>query len=244
MPSAECRVTDERGEVDARANALHPSGRPRHRAFPLPTWHSTLGIRHSRGLGLIEMLTVLALLVVGLGFVVVTARHVRSKSATELTRKRVQALVDATGTLLTRGIDPTLRPPAAADGEDAARREATLADFAVRSSRRLAHALNPASDEGSTASAARPLVNVGVSVGVVGPPEILDAWDRPIALMPRPLADLGMAPDDGPFFVSAGADGRFLTLADNIYSYDLPALLPPLPASIARPATEPAGQGE
>jgi hypothetical protein len=62
--------------------------------------------------------------------------------------------------------------------------------------------------------------------------------------MPRQLPALGIAPDDGPFFVSAGPDGSFLTLADNLYSYDLPALLPrpgqsPSRPTARRPATAP-----
>jgi hypothetical protein len=46
--------------------------------------------------------------------------------------------------------------------------------------------------------------------------------------MARQVPSVGIAPDDGPFFVSAGPDGQFLTLSDNLYSYDLPALLPPV----------------
>jgi hypothetical protein len=179
--------------------------------------------RSRRALGLIELLTLVAVLMIALALMVGTARHVRSASANELTRKRMLALADAAGEAISRGVDPTL-PTSEIPATDA---EARFQQFALRSSLRLEAALN---DRGT--AAAKPAMTPGLATAIVaatvGRPELDDAWGRPIALMPRQEPSIGMAPDDGPFLVSAGPDGRFLTLSDNIYSYDLPVLLPPV----------------
>jgi len=49
----------------------------------------------------------------------------------------------------------------------------------------------------------------------------LDPWGTPLLRFDGPVVGLGVSPDDGPWLVSAGPDGRFLTITDNIYSYDL-----------------------
>lgn len=167
---------------------------------------------------MIELLALVAILAVAFALMAATARHVRSSSAMELTRKRMTALTHAAADLLERGVDPRLSfaSTTATDGE----LEDRLRRFAVESSRKLGETLSRRSG----------------SLLAVNTPELHDAWGRPIALLPRQVSAVGMAPEDGPFLVSAGPDGRFLTLADNIYSYDLPALLPPL----ANPATNPA----
>ena len=158
---------------------------------------------------------------IALALMVGTARHVRSASANELTRKRMLALADAAGKAISRGVDPTL-PMSEVLVTDA---EARLQQFALRSSLRVDQALN---DRGSATAtpAMTPRLATAIVAATVGRPELDDAWGRPIALMPRQEPSIGMAPDDGPFLVSAGPDGRFLTLSDNIYSYDLPVLLP------------------
>lgn len=51
-------------------------------------------------------------------------------------------------------------------------------------------------------------------------PSLRDAWGTPIVFIPRTHPILGMAPRDAPFFLSAGPDRKFLTLADNLYSYE------------------------
>jgi hypothetical protein len=50
-----------------------------------------------------------------------------------------------------------------------------------------------------------------------------DAWGTPIVFMPSMHPAVGMAPspEDKPFFLSAGPDGRFSTPADNLYSYEV-----------------------
>jgi hypothetical protein len=182
-------------------------------------WHSELGIpRGRRGLGLIELLTLVAVLMIGLALMVGTAR---SASANELTRKRMLALADAAGEAIGRGVDPTM-PTSQIPAADA---EARFQQFALRSSLRLDAALNERGTPGA-APAMSPTLATAIVAATVGRPELDDAWGRPIALMPKQEPSIGMAPDDSPFLVSAGPDGRFLTLSDNIYSYDLPVLLP------------------
>ena len=169
-----------------------------------------------RGLGLIELLTLVAVLMIALALMVATARHVRATSATELTRKRMRALADAATAAIEKGVDPTMAMPTNLPGSP----EDHLRAFARTSSHRL--------DESIAAEApvAVPALANAIVAAAAGRPELDDAWGQPIALMPGQIPALGMAPDDGPFLVSAGPDGRFLTLSDNIYSYDLPALLP------------------
>lgn len=216
------------------------------------------GVRCRRGIGLIELLTVVAVLIVALALVVATARHVRASSANELTRKRIQALVDDATRLIVRGdVNPTLPIPyeldanAAALGNGADDRpdserpanlnlvEAALQAYARAGAERLKDLLAEEAAAPVADSAAAPtLVDAArkPAAALAGAAELRDAWGRPIALMPRQLPALGIAPDDGPFFVSAGPDGAFLTLADNLYSYDLPALLPRLAPPGRRPA--------
>lgn len=198
-------------------------------------WHLAFGIRRTRrGLGLIELLTLVSILMVALALMVGTARHVRSASSTELTRKRMLALADAAGAAIARGIDPTLpvSAPVAGGGQ-----EERFQRFALQSSVRLDAAI--ATRREAKADSARPIANA-IAAAAAGRPELDDAWGRPIALIPRQEPQLGMAPDDGPFLVSAGPDGRFLTLSDNIYSYDLPVLIP---AARAAADVMPAPQG-
>lgn len=140
----------------------------------------------------------------------------------ELTRKRMKALTEATSDLMTRGVDPTaaITFPSTTSGDE--KLEERLKRFAADSSQKLGQAVTDHADS--------------LLSHAIGTPELRDAWGRPMALMPQQFPAVGMAPDDTPFLVSAGPDGRFLTLADNIYSYDLPALLP----RAGNPATNPA----
>ncbi len=174
-------------------------------------------LRHA--LGSIELLALVAILAVAFALMASTARHVRSNSAMELTRKRMTALTRAAGELMSQGIDPRtpISFPSTTNSDE--RLEEQLRRFAVESSRKLGETF-----------ASRP-----GSLLTIDTPELRDAWGRPMALLPQQFPAVGMAPDDGAFLVSAGPDGRFLTLSDNIYSYDLPALLPEL----ANPATNP-----
>lgn len=173
------------------------------------------------GLGAIELLALVAVLVIAFALMASTARHVRSSSAMELTRKRMKALTDIAADLMQRGVDPTVAVAFPSTTRGDAELEDKLGRFAVESSRRLGESVANHPDT--------------LLAQAIGTPELRDAWGRPIALLPGAFPAVGMAPDDGAFLVSAGPDGRFLTLGDNIYSYDLPALLP----RVAEPATNP-----
>lgn len=189
---------------------------------------SSLNIRSAslrRGLGVIELLALVAILAVAFALMAATAGHVRSNSAMELTRKRMAALTEATAGLMERGIDPRTPITFPSTHNSDAALEDNLVRFALESSRRLGKSLAEQPES--------------LLAKAIGTPELRDAWGRPIALLPQQFAAVGMAPEDGPFLVSAGPDGRFLTLSDNIYSYDLPALLPagPTPATTRSLAT-------
>ncbi len=47
-----------------------------------------------------------------------------------------------------------------------------------------------------------------------------DPWGSPIVYMPAMHPLIGMAPDNRPFFFSAGPDRQYLTQDDNLYSYE------------------------
>lgn len=50
---------------------------------------------------------------------------------------------------------------------------------------------------------------------------VRDAWGFPVIYLARGRSDVGSAPGDGPFFVSPGPDGDYLTREDNVYSYEV-----------------------
>ena len=164
-------------------------------------------------------------------------------------------MVDETSRLIVAdGVDPTLPIPPVLDaatdvgdgggtsgGVNLNVAEAAMQQFARESSERLATLRAKAIEatlNGAAGSPAVPAILLG------GGSELRDAWGRPIALLPRQLPSVGIAPDDGPFFVSAGPDGAFLTLSDNLYSYDLPALLPRVAGGATTRRTSIGGQGE
>ena len=84
-----------------------------------------------------------------------------------------------------------------------------------------------------------PAVSAPLSPGQAdGERMIRDAWGNPIAYLPGQHPNIGMAPQNRPFFVSAGPDGKFLTRDDNLYSYEQIRIDP----SIGRPSA--GGHGE
>lgn len=178
---------------------------------------------------MIELLALVAILAVAFALMAATAGHVRSNSAMELTRKRMTALTAATADLLQRGIDPRLAVTFPSTSSTDTRLEENLGRFALESSRKLGKSLAEQPES--------------LLAQAIGTPELRDAWGRPMALLPQQFPAVGMAPEDGPFLVSAGPDGRFLTLSDNIYSYDLPALLPAGPTPATNPGLANASAG-
>jgi hypothetical protein len=161
---------------------------------------------------LIEMLTTVAALVIVLGLMVSLARYVRFRSSTELT-KDLLAQLDAAMARYVQGNDGHLPVVAQAfDGkprpdERALRGEilANNADF-VRILRR-----------GQPPSGG---VFADLPVSMYDEVHLRDTWGSPIVYLPRQNPAIGMAPDDRPFFFSAGPDRLYFTRDDNLYSYE------------------------
>ncbi len=181
---------------------------------------SSSGVRRARtGLALSELLLVIVTLTVVLGLVVSLARRVRRESAHALA-SRVLAELDQTlaGYRQREARLPEIPSLLPADDEwapFAARpTEAALAARVLENNRRAVTSLRPGSvdDAGSPAAALGSLLYDGQT--------LRDPWGTPIAFMASGSPLIGTAPGDGPFFFSAGPDGRFLTRDDNLYSYE------------------------
>lgn len=159
---------------------------------------SDRNIPRARGFGVLELATALALLVIVLGLMVSLARFVRGTSAEQITRGILRQLNEA---LSARPDEPTTLP--AVDPPSAGAGEAAWADFARQSN--------------------------AAAAGLIGHTGTLnDAWGNPVGYLAWQRSEIGMAPHDRPFCFSAGPDGRYLTQADNLYSYEqLSSVLPP-----------------
>jgi hypothetical protein len=66
----------------------------------------------------------------------------------------------------------------------------------------------------------------------------LDPWGMPIVVINGAHPALGMAPRFRPFFLSAGSDCRYFTLADDIYGYDIDPVSMVGPKGSQSPATQ------
>ncbi len=157
---------------------------------------------------LIEMLTTVAALVIVLGMMVSLARYVRYRSSTELTRDLL-AQLDAGMAQYMRDHDGA-RPaiPAAFDdrtGEEGGDVRANNIAFV-----RLLRGRQPPSGGLFT----------NLPVSMFDQTVLRDTWGSLIVYMPHQNPAIGMAPDDRPFFFSAGPDRRYLTRDDNLYSYE------------------------
>lgn len=178
------------------------------------------------------MLTTVAALVIVLGLMVSLARFVRQRAAEQFTNEllvRLDSLAaqykKQTGawprvTAFVPELPAATQPAGVlvpAD-EPALPPESILRDRARQNNRDAVSALRQL---GSASVGKWPLW------GEEG--DLLDAWGRPIVFMPAMRPPIGMAPGDQPFFLSAGPDGIFTTLEDNIYSYEVvpaPAMAP------------------
>ena len=60
----------------------------------------------------------------------------------------------------------------------------------------------------------------GVPDSAEGPRTLRDPWGNFLIYMRTQHTQVGMAPEDRPFFFSAGPDRRYLTREDNLYSYE------------------------
>jgi len=191
------------------------------------------------GLSAIEMLAISIFLALGLAVMVSLARHVRSASAEGLTRIRLAQLVAAGdelfgGQLLPAGVRIDAKKTLV---EEDLRSQAAISARLIIEAMELLDATrqSPIDSTGSQRLTPEQIATAGPSRwkrlaadgSFFDPVSVRDAWGSPIALIAASHSAIGLSPDDRPFFVSAGADRLYLTLADNIYSYDLPTPAPP-----------------
>jgi hypothetical protein len=195
---------------------------------PLRTRHVVMHRPARHALGLLELLALVAFLAIALGLAVSVARHVRSTSAQEATRQRLATLVEITR-LYSHDFAGRLPLIALTDADQAD--EAPFRQWARRQNVGVLSAfLAWQGGEGSNASASASAAPVQESLVLPGPRVdaslFVDVWGSPIALMPRSHTRIGLSPGNGPFYFSAGPDRDYLTLSDNLYSYELTGLLP------------------
>ena len=158
--------------------------------------HATFRREHCRaGFALLELCTVCAALVISLGLMVSLARFVRAENGFAAFRGQLSGLrirLEAKG-------KPAWVPPFAE--QMTADDETRQPDVARKSARQNMLAWS---------------ATVDISSG-----DAIDVWGMPIVLIDDVRPSLGMAPHGRPFLMSAGPDGRYFTLLDNVYDYDI-----------------------
>jgi type II secretory pathway pseudopilin PulG len=170
---------------------------------------------HSRSaFTLVETLAVIAGLVIILGLMVSLARHVRVDSAEQLSRNILFRLDHAMAEYQSQyGQLPTIPPLMADDApmpsEPVLQRTAQRNNEACVRTLRAAGLLNGAFDD--------------LSVAYFDEARVRDAWGSPVVFMSTPRNSIGNGigmDAKGWFFFSAGPDRRYLTVEDNLYSYE------------------------
>lgn len=171
-------------------------------------------LRGARGFTLLEMLTTVAALTIVLGLMVSLARYVRHELAVEASKSLLRQLDVMLQQYMEHnaGRPPHLVPFLASDrfalpDEDALLRMAEDHNRSLVSFLRHEHLLREDALGGLPQSSFTDAM-------------IRDAWGSPIILMPSQRPGIGMAPQDKPFFFSAGPDRKYLTTEDNLYSYE------------------------
>lgn len=168
------------------------------------------------GFTLLEMLTTVAVLIIVLGLMVSLARYVRNAMAVEVTKDllhRIDAMMQQYSARHGSAIPvvaPFLPPDLPAQqlpDESILRHDAEENNRSFVSLLRSEGLLNDESFGGLPQS-------------IYNDAMLRDAWGSPIVFMPAHHPGIGMAPQDKPFFFSAGPDGRYLTQENNLYSYE------------------------
>jgi hypothetical protein len=164
------------------------------------------------GYTLVEMATTIAALIIVLGLMVSLARYVRNASAVELTKDLLRKL----DTLMDQYEAhhhqlPTVSP--FVDARTLDPDEQLLQRAAVNNNRDVVAALRAEAGMSSMAFG-------GLPEAVYNEATLRDAWGTPIVFMPQQHPAVGTALQNRRFFFSAGPDRLFLTLDDNLYSYE------------------------
>ena len=160
----------------------------------------------SQGFTLIEMLTVVAGMVIVSGLMISLARHVRASSAQEGTQRILTDLAAAVEQYMTSfGQAPPIIAGLTPTGEV---QEQEVQSMANRNSNEVLRMLRPRA------------ITHDFLATLTDSALLRDAWGSSIIYLPSMHPQLGMAPGDKPFFVSAGPDRKFLTREDNLYSYE------------------------
>jgi hypothetical protein len=174
----------------------------------------TRGFTH--GYTIVEMLATVAGLLIAMGLMMNLTRHVRSSSASSLTKDLLRRLDSAMARYVRRdGGLPSTGNPFILENEvvvdDAAlARRAQINSQAVVRLLKADHLLPPDGFDDLPASCYDGRV-------------IRDAWGSPIVFMSSMDPNVGMAAK-GWFFFSAGPDRKYTTKSDNLYSYELPGV--------------------
>ena len=158
------------------------------------------------------MLTIVALLIIILGLMVNIARDVRQSSATHLTLRLLANLDLSMQHYLARHnqvphVAPIVPPDRSLPDEE------PLLRAARKNNEDVIRALR---SEGLLVTQ----MFGELPISIYDERSLRDAWGVPIVFVPHRHPQIGMAPQDAPFFFSAGPDRRFRTRDDNLYSYE------------------------
>ena len=168
------------------------------------------------GFTLLEMLTTVAVLIIVLGLMVSLARYVRNELAVEVTKDLLHRMDAMMQQYATRhgGVVPVVSPflpPGLA--ERGLLDEAKLRQNAEENNRSFVALFR---SEGLLTDESFG----GLPQSIYNDAMLRDAWGSPIVFMPTLHEGIGMAPQNAPFFFSAGPDQRYLTQENNLYSYE------------------------
>lgn len=178
------------------------------------------GTQRSAALGftLLEAMVVFAALMILLGLMVSMTRHVRSQSREQRTRRMLSLLDRRLSPPLPEGLPRQLtsltrlvEPREAATGLRPT--DDMLLARAHLNSQGVVLAYRKAFGE----DALRQL-----SISLYDGRYLRDAWHTPVVYMGSEVDNLDLPRQKRAFFMSAGPDRRFSTVADNLYSYERP----------------------
>ncbi len=170
------------------------------------------------GFTLVEVLVTVAALIIILGLMANLARSVRRQASDRQTKFLLTTLDRLLDKYVARnGRLPRVSPFPPAGSVEALPDEPQLREAARANNRDVVAAVR--TEAGPTVDIFGPVG--GDNGGAPGYDRLPDAWGRDIVFMPRGHPAIGTALEDRPFFFSAGPDGRYQTLEDNVYSYEI-----------------------